>query len=368
MVETRRRGRRRFGSVRQRASGRWQATYWYEGRLQTAPKTFTRKGDALAWLSTVEADLLRGRWANPRAGSIPFRDYAEAWLGRRDLRDTTRAKYRGLLDLHILPTFGGRPLNQVKTADVARWNEDLGRRHQATAAGAYRLLATIYNSALREELVVRTPCKVVGGGRERSEERPIAAVADVQAAVDATPENYRTALLLAAWCQLRRGEILALRRKDVDLAKGSVRVEMTWALTQAGRAVLGHPKTDAGRRTVYLPAPALEAVTDHLERFVGPKPEAWLFPGSGSEPVHPRTFARVWARAREAAGRPDLRLHDLRHSGLTWAAQTGATVAELMRQAGHASPAAAIRYQHAADERSKALADALGRMAESSRP
>jgi len=63
------------------------------------------------------------------------------------------------------------------------------------------------------------------------------------------------------------------------------------------------------------------------------------------------------------AKRADLRLHDLRHSGLTWSAATGASVAELMRRAGHASPTAALRYQHATEDRDRVLADALADLA-----
>ena len=81
-------------------------------------------------------------------------------------------------------------------------------------------------------------------------------------------------------------------------------------------------------------------------------------------PVTPRTLNRAWERARVAAGRPDLHLHDLRHSGLTWTAATGATTAELMHRAGHASPAAALRYQHATKDRDRALADALAALSE----
>jgi len=64
-----------------------------------------------------------------------------------------------------------------------------------------------------------------------------------------------------------------------------------------------------------------------------------------------------------AIGRPELRFHDLRHSGLTWAASTGASVAEIMKRGGHASPSAALRYQHATMERDRALADSLAAMA-----
>ena len=67
--------------------------------------------------------------------------------------------------------------------------------------------------------------------------------------------------------------------------------------------------------------------------------------------------------AREAAGRPDLRFHDLRHTGATLAAATGATLAELMARLGHSTPAAAMRYQHAAAERDKVIAAALSKLA-----
>ena len=75
----------------------------------------------------------------------------------------------------------------------------------------------------------------------------------------------------------------------------------------------------------------------------------------------PRNFYRAWQKARKAVGRPDLTLHDLRHTGLTWSAATGAPIRELMRRGGHASPRAAVRYQRAAEESNRALAAALSK-------
>jgi integrase len=68
---------------------------------------------------------------------------------------------------------------------------------------------------------------------------------------------------------------------------------------------------------------------------------------------------RHYYKARHAAGRDDLRWHDLRHSGAVLAAQSGATLAELMARLGHSTPAAAMRYQHAADGRDRAVAAAM---------
>jgi integrase len=79
--------------------------------------------------------------------------------------------------------------------------------------------------------------------------------------------------------------------------------------------------------------------------------------------VHPNTIYRYWYAAREAAGRPDLRVHDLRHTGAVLAAQTGATLAELMARIGHSTPQAALRYQHAARGRDAKIAAALSELA-----
>jgi integrase len=78
--------------------------------------------------------------------------------------------------------------------------------------------------------------------------------------------------------------------------------------------------------------------------------------------MHPRTFGKAFDKARAAAERPDLHFHDLRHTGAVLAAQTGATLAELMARLGHSTPGAAMRYQHAAADRDRAIAEALSKM------
>jgi integrase len=68
---------------------------------------------------------------------------------------------------------------------------------------------------------------------------------------------------------------------------------------------------------------------------------------------------RDFHAARVAAARPDLRFHDLRHTGASMATQAGATLAEVMHRLGHSTAVAAMRYQHATDERDVAIAAAL---------
>ena len=77
--------------------------------------------------------------------------------------------------------------------------------------------------------------RVKGASVERASERPTASIADVQAAVAVVPPKYRVAILLAAWCQLRRSEVLGLQRRDIDLPGGFLSVERTWDQMEGGR-------------------------------------------------------------------------------------------------------------------------------------
>jgi len=358
--------RRPFGTIDQLPSGRHRARYPGPGGRDVGATFATRK-DAERWLTAAKADQDRGVWLDPRAGRVTLASFARDWLARRsDLRPTTRAKYAYLLKRHILPTLGTAPLGRLTPSAVRSWYLVLWGQHPTTADDAYRLLRAILATAVADDVLTVSPCKIKGAGQVRSPERPTASVAELGAAVAAAPERYRLALLLPAWCQLRRGEVLGLQRGDVDrLHSTTIRVERAWSAPMGKSPVLGPPKTEKGTRTLAVPANVVPALADHLERFTGPAPTAWLFATETGTALSPRNLDRVWVAARQAIGRPDLHLHDLRHSGLTWAAATGASVAELMRRGGHATPAAALRYQHATEDRDAAMAGALAGLAES---
>lgn len=224
-------------------------------------------------------------------------------------------------------------------------------------------MASIMRAAVHDGRIARTPAEVKGASKEAVKEHAIPTVAEVEALADAVPGAYRAVVLIAAWCGLRYGELAALRRDRVDLPHGKIRVAETVTELASGERFIGPPKTAAGRRTVAVPpniAPTIEA---HLST-VGPQPSALLFPapqGGYLSRVHFRQ--RVWLPALKATGL-SYRFHDLRHSALTWAAASGATIAELMHRAGHSTPAAALRYQHATEDRDEAVACAMAALAE----
>lgn len=127
--------------------------------------------------------------------------------------------------------------------------------------------------------------------------------------------------------------------------------------------VIKAPKTAAGRRRIALPPHLKPVIDDHLDEHVPPSLEALMFTGEKGGPLRPNVLQAAWDKARRHVGRHDLHLHDLRHSGNTWTATTGASTAELMARMGHASPVATLRYQHATAERDRAIAAALSALA-----
>jgi integrase len=367
-----------FGTVSQLPSGRWRVRYYgpegKTGRRYKAPRTFTTKTEARRYLATVQADIIRGTWLPPkdptatsRARALTLADYAQTWMAHRDLKDRTREHYRKLLDGHILRgPLGGLPIASITADDIKAWHARTAKGTPTLRAHAYGLLRTIMGSAVVDGKIPANPCAIRGAGAAKRAItiRP-ATLDELTKLVDAMPDRYQSMVLLAAWCALRFGELTELRRHDVDLQDGVIRVRrgVVWV---KGRHTVTTTKTVASTRDVAIPPHLLPALRDHMVDHVAPGKDSLLFPAVGDANSHlaPATLYRHFYKARDAASRGDLRFHDLRHTGAVLAASTGATLAELMARLGHSSPAAALRYQHAAAGRDKQIAAALSKLAQ----
>jgi integrase len=356
-----------FGSVRKLPSGRWQARYTDQGGIaRAAPFTFSTKMDAQAWLSTIRADLIRGQWLPPDADTT-LRQYASVWLEHRTLKPRTVEHYTKLLTVLILPALGEYPMQKLTPAIVRHWHARTAADTPAMRAHAYALLRTICATAVSDDLIVANPCRIRGAGSTpRASKTEPATLEELATITKLVPERYQLMILLAGWCGLRYGEVTELRGMDIDTKRGVIKLRraVVWVNSQA---VITTPKSAAGSRDVAIPPHLLPTVREHLLRH-GVGRDGLLFPSARDPNAHLRTstLARVFYPAREAAGRPDLRFHDLRHTSAVLAASTGATLAELMARLGHTTPAVAMRYQHAAKGRDAEIAKALSKLAEHS--
>ncbi len=349
--------------------------------LYRAPSTFGGEDPARGWLATERRLIDLDAWTPPterarqkRAKGQTFGEYADGWLETRTTRDgkplkpRTVAEYRRYLERHLKPDFGALPLRGLSEARVRDWWDGMDAGTPNERAHSYQLLRAILTSAVKAKLLPANPCVIDGAGQVRRSRRiRIASLDELAAIAAAMPERLRLAVLLGAWCALRYGEVAELRRRDVDLAAGVVKVSrgVTWP---DGEATVGSPKSDAGVRDVAIPPHLLPMVKQHLDEHAPPGRDGLLFPSASGQHMHPRTFGKRFDAAREAAGRPDLHFHDLRHTGAVLAAQSGATIADLMARLGHSTPRMAMHYQHTAAGRDAQIAAALSKMVEGGRP
>lgn len=384
-------GHRGFGHIRKLPSKRWQASYiGPDLQRHKAPQTFETRLDAETWVSAESHLISAEAWHSPaaraaakrdseaaRIGNV-FRAYAGSWLdGRHDLRPTTRASYTTALNRHLLPTFGEIPIDEITTAIIRAWFNAYGKRTPTARAHAYQVLYGIMSQAEDDELIARNPVRIRAGGRTKVEREPeVLTLNELFDLVDAMPEKHRALTLICGLGGLRFGEAVALRRRDVDLKLGIVRVVQN-ASRAAGQKQVGPPKTDAGRRDVALPAVALDALREHMNGSTVRGRDGLVFPGGDGELLAPTALygrvARIEKRngkqypkagygfyaAREAIGKPTLHWHDLRRTAATLGAQHGATVREMQHRLGHTTPAMALHYQHATADRDRAVADRL---------
>jgi len=377
-------GRRGFGEVERRATSSgvsYRARYAMPDGTRYS-RSFGTKMDAEAWLATERSLIDREEWSPPaarrmaaerrarEAASNTVAAFAKRYLAERDLRPTTVRGYQGLLDTRILPYFGEMPLRDVSLSEIKRWRASLDPDKESSNAGAYRLLRSILQAAEEEELIDRAPPKIRGAGTARVKNVAVPATfEEIAIIVDNMPGHLKLLIVLAAFVGLREGELLELRRSDVNGVTGRINVarkvdkeadrSVRGACPECGRHI-STPKTRSGIRVVHVPPPFLPMLQEHLLEHTAEGSNGLLFPGDRTDHMSVRYLMDRYRPAREKAGRPDLTIHHLRHTALTIAGQHGATGAELQARAGHASQAAMAIYQHATLDRDRLLAEKIG--------
>jgi integrase len=363
--------KRTFASINRIQSGRWQVRYTGpDGMRRYAPSTFAARVDAEAFVAAKRREIDRGLWdaaADDKPEPVTFGSYAAGWLANRHvagrpIKARTREHYQQILDDHLLPTFGNRQVTAVKPKDVRAWYEATLADRPTMRSHAYSLLRTLFSSAVNDEIIDANPCRIVGAGRAKRVHkiRP-ASVEELGVLTAEMPERLRLMVTLASWCALRFGETIELRRGDIDLGAEVIRVRRA-ATRVGGSFAITTPKSDAGVRDVDIPPHIIPRIEAHLVKYVDRGRDSLIFPADNGGHLQPSTLYRHWYRARDKAGRSDLRWHDLRHSGAVLAAATGASLAELMERLGHSTPAAAMRYQHAARGRGREIAALLSKI------
>jgi integrase len=360
--------KRHFGSVRKLPSGRYQASYWFEGTRHLAEQTFRTKGDALAHLAKVETDVRRGVWIDPREGDVSVKSLSAQWLASNPAkRPDTRATDEYHLKCHILPSIQDRRIAEVTPRVlqqlVNEWSDKLAPK---TVSRAYGVVRAMFTYAVQSDMLVRSPCRGIKLPRIEPRSRRLLTADDVATLAAATSEDYRAMVWLGSIVGLRFSEIAGLRVGRIDFLRRSISVAETITKDGKGGVVLGPPKSTASRRTVAIPLALTTLLSDHLTRLglTGADTQALLFPAPGGGPLRYANWRnRVWLPACQRAGLTGVGVHDLRRLSATLLVNDGVDVKTAQTRLGHSDVRLTLElYAQAVDQADRAAANRLGRL------
>ncbi len=384
---------RGWGWIRKRSSGRWQAGFiGPDNQRHFAPQTFELKMDAEEWLASerrgieaAKAGVRSGKtktldWISPKQRELSIAamfdqdktvaQFGTRWIEQRNVKPRTKAHYTGLLDKHVTPKLGAIPMRQLNSATVRNWYATTLTNAPVMRSHAYQLLHAICKTAVADELLDRNPCMIEGATATKSDRKAVVpAVAQMAVIADKIEPKFKALVLIAAWCGLRFGEVIELRRKDITEGCEVIKVNrgVTHLTTKAAgpngeRCTVSTPKSGK-RREVIVPSTFRADIQSHLDNYMGSDPDALLFaPVRGGCHVSDRVVRDAFRLACQAADVENMRIHDLRHFHGHQTARVG-NLAETMARQGHSTQSAALRYIGQVSGRDIEIAAALDALA-----
>lgn len=292
----------------------------------------------------------------PASHEFTLDAWAQQWHpNRQGLRPSTSIRNLSLYANHIKPAFGHVDLRDITAPQVQAFIDDLTAKPvakpamdgskrtlaPATVREVYQELDKCLTAAKQAGLLRHNPCQGIALPKTERPSMHLLNLSEVQALAEAIDDRYATLIHLLAHSGLRIGEAAALLPSDFD--GRNIAVTKTAAEVQ-GKLLTSAPTTEASLRSVPLPHLVAAQLAQHLDTYPG----SHLFTGRDGGQIRSNVFrARQFNKARRAIGRPDLRIHDLRHTAVSlWIAQ-GVDLARVTRRAGHPSTTFTLdRYGH----------------------
>ena len=368
------------GSIYRTAEGRWRAALTWtdrDGRQQRRTISAKTQAEVRRRLAELRGDLDHGLTPAP-AGTVGA--YLDGWLERerQRVRPATWRQREQYTRLYLVPALGARQLANLTPADVEHMTAGLieSGRSPRTAAHARVILRKALGDAERDGTVhrnvaalarpPRVPGRTIEPGRDYLEgtdlRRLLAAAAEYRIGAIVT---------VAASTGLRQGELLGLQWPDIDWQAGTLTVRRSLARSWDGGYELAAPKTPRSRRTVHLPAAALDALRREQREQEAARQQAerhWqdrdglVFTNTVGQPLDPSTVHRRFHELLAAAGLPRVPFHGLRHSTATALLAAGVPLKVVSDQLGHAGiTITADYYAHVGRELRREAADAMDR-------
>jgi integrase len=344
------------GSIRQRGRQSWELKF----DLGRDPVTGKRRIRYHSFKGTKRAAQLeltqllsahaKGEYIDPsRVTTSEFLDRWERDWASINVSPKTFERYSELLRKHVRPHIGILPIQKVRPTDLNELYAKLLRSGLAarTVGHVHRVVHRALVHALQWSVVHRNVSDLVSPPRVASTEIELLTPAQVQIVLHTLEgRTIYPILVMALATGMRRGELLALRWKDVNLDGGSVQVEQSLEQTKSGLRFKS-PKTKHGRRSITLPPSAVTVLRDHWKA----QQERRLTLGMGKaldnslvfatwegKPRSPSSVTKEWSLAIAATKLPRVTLHSLRHTHASHLIASGMDVLTISRRLGHGSP------------------------------
>lgn len=339
------------------AKGRRQQR-WHSG--------FRTKKEAELALPKILSDLQNKTYVEP--SKLTVAKFMRDWLDstKATIRHSTWTSYRMQLETHVLPRIGARPLQSLTTSQINTLYAQLlenGRRHgegglhPRTVRYTHMIIRKALAAAVQWQHVARNVADGAAPPRARASAGMQTWSSDeLRAFLDYVSDDRRyAAWLIAAATGMRRGEVLGLRWRDVDLDAGRAAITQT-LLSVGNKLSFSTPKTAKGRRLValdHITIAALRAqrsrqLEERLAHGPGYQDNELVFCKPDGSPIHPDSFSQGFERAAKRAGVSRIRLHDLRHTHATLALQAGIHPKVVSERLGHATVSITLdTYSHA---------------------
>ena len=365
--------------ARRRSAGEGSVFFWkkkglWVGRITLPdgtkkPKYSKKQSVVKDWLLAERGKISQGTYIVDDKMTVEtfmlryLEDYA-----KRSTRATTYSFYEGWTKRHIIPELGKIRLSQLRPHHIEQLLSKVeGKLSKRSVGMILAILKQSLNKAIKWELINKNPALAVSPPKVDSQVTNVWTKDQVNLFLKSLENDRWSAIYYLACTGMRKGEILGLPLKALDLDKGYLMVIQTLQYLPGEGTLVLPPKTDKSKRLIRLPEFIKEALRAHLTRretlSQGPlwKEQGFVFTTDIGTPVSPRNLVRHFKVKLQRAGLPDIRFHDLRHTvaSLLLAEKNvhPKFVSELL---GHSSVTVTLnRYTHVINPMNTVVADSL---------
>ncbi|MDT8900890.1 tyrosine-type recombinase/integrase [Anaeroselena agilis] len=365
------------GSIRKRKDGSWEGRYTTKSGERKSVYGKTRQ-EVNQKLSKILAEINRGTYIEP--SKVCFSEVYENWkpFGLDPVADATKSQYLYLFNKHILPYFGGMKVSDINETTIQNFiNEKNNDYAPYTVRMAKTLVASVLDIAVEDQLIARNPArsrkkiKLPKDKPDHEKSNPLE-LEDLQSLLDHAkkrllPPNkgvkerkpdrrLAMALWLGSTCGFRRGEVLGLRKSDIDTRRKMIRPREAFG-TVNGKGVKKGLKNETSYNPVLLTDSQCTVIQDYLKWHAEVFPNSiHLFPSTKnpSTPVSPRWFTKMVADTAVDAGLDGTRFHDMRHTHGYLMMESGADSFTVQERLRHKDYRSTRRYVKASARRQRA--------------